>query len=170
MSKLRLKKISLFTVIFLIAVLSVFIYGVTVGGEFAFPAWPIMFLVICAVLILIIKITSNGAPKRAVDYLSVILFSVLTVVFCVFFYNTVNQIHSTTVREYDAVVTRDRLIRGILCSTQVYFKDPEGNEKSADLGDYFKIIYTDTEGDTVHVEERNGFFNVLFCTAVIKRE
>lgn len=164
MFKPRLKKIPLYTTVILISLLSVFIYGVTVGGEILFLFWPIMFLIVSAVLITISKIALKGTLGRVLDYFAIILCSALAVTICIIFYNTVNQISSTPIREYDSVVTyRYRDI--------VYFEDPEGNEKRADLHeDDFKIVYTVDDfisvGDTVHIEEKNGFFDMIFCSAV----
>ncbi|MBQ2675974.1 MAG: hypothetical protein IJF54_01045 [Clostridia bacterium] len=142
-------------------------YGLIIGGDIAGQWWFVGFFILFCILFAFEWFCRKGKPGfKILDYKYVLIFLAIFIIFSIFTYHYANRISLTFVVEYDAVVT-DATYRG---GGTVWFNDPQGNEKSAQLDDYRIIVFDDNSivsvGDKIQIREMKGIFDVDYCIII----
>lgn len=159
-----------YTVIAIFSAVTTCIYGFAVGGEVSAFFCTFQFCVAFILFALFSKKESKKPIRNKI--FKTVLISVISVLFSVFLYVSVNQISSTHVATYEAVVISHIRERG--GGSTIWFIDPYGNEKYIDIPATlkdFRIFIPDDEpqieaGNTIQVKELQGLFKLNYCVLI----
>ena len=157
----KVHKWQLYVFLFSLCILVTFLYGVIIGG---IPNIYFILVVLGIEFVLtfvIEKIKSDNVIFREKIYHSVV-FVLITLFICGFFYTTVNEMVCTPIREYETTALQIEFGGRGTNYNYVYFENPEQIQKKAK--DYLFFIMENDEcievNDRIKVTESKGFFNV----------
>ena len=168
MKKFMKHPITKYLAVMLCALVLILVYGFTFGGQLSVWHGTVLFVVyfcvfsVCYRRQTFVRLLTRLGKAVAVSAIATVLSVVL--------YGTFNCMSGELVMEYDAVVTFADYWRG----STVYFDNPDGENRYIHLDDYspFKTEgdYLYNVGDTVHVREYRGIFDVPYCIAAETEE
>lgn len=165
-----LNRVIICLILALAGILLSFLYGIMIGGNPINTLFlPLLFVFPAILIFFEIKNKPNRLIKTVFNILRIAMVGVCIVMLCIVFYDSVNRITATPIREYTSEVTCINYKGG----GTAYFKDPEGTEQNVSLNEHRIIIVDEDslvkEGDILHIRELNGFFNMRYNIIVEKK-
>lgn len=156
------KHLICFIILLIVGILTSIAYGIFIGGELSIYYYIFQFVTLTAISLFFVK---NGFNKNIVSEIVETMITVGLVIFISFAsYGAINDISGELVAEYDAKVTDTYYSK---TSNELWFVDSQGKEGRVFYSlEFLEVFIEEGEypetGDTVHIKEYNGIFDVTY--------